>query len=135
MKELESVNYVSTFNGLKMRYEQQQDGLKDKVFDRYLYYIVCLFNHNVSFLLTKRQLCKNLHNQAGFKVSLFESIQDMSIQNETQLVLIIDVTGRCLKMEIRTKQNFVKIFLLSVSVSYHMNKIIQCLPLIILMIE
>lgn len=36
MKELESVNYVSTFNSLKMRYEQQQDGLKDKLFDRYV---------------------------------------------------------------------------------------------------
>ncbi|VDI30748.1 serine/threonine-protein phosphatase 4 regulatory subunit 3A-like isoform X1 [Mytilus edulis] len=33
MKELESVNYVSTFNSLKMRYEQQQDGLKDKLFE------------------------------------------------------------------------------------------------------
>jgi len=45
MKELESVNYVSTFNGLKMRYEQQQDGLKDKVFDRYFLYCY----HIVSF--------------------------------------------------------------------------------------
>lgn len=32
MKELETVNYVNTFKSLKLTYEQQ-DGLKDKVFD------------------------------------------------------------------------------------------------------
>ena len=30
MKDLESVSYVSTFKNLKLRYDQQQDKLKEK---------------------------------------------------------------------------------------------------------
>lgn len=45
LNAFDGVDYVPTFKALKMRYEQQQDRMKDKpVLDRYAWTVILLVN-------------------------------------------------------------------------------------------
>jgi hypothetical protein len=60
-KELEGIKYVKTFETLKMRYEQQQDRLKDRMAMEG--YVLLFFDQSLCFLWhLHAHTCKSVHS-------------------------------------------------------------------------